>query len=171
MRIAYTKELWVVIDMKCVFCGEDITDGAPYEMLSVGCCCGDCAFVHNFISEKHYIKRYLFWLGLDGIRASVYEGKIYIAVFNQKFPFELRTQDHRKTDEYKAWRASVFERDRFKCQICGRVGGVLNAHHIKEFSKYPELRYEVNNGITLCEDCHKNLHRKKVQNWQADKTK
>lgn len=157
--------------MKCIICGGDIINGAPYEILETGCCCGDCAFINQIITEKEYIKKYLFWLVLDGVRATVHEGKIYIAVFNQKFEFELKTQDYRKTEEYKAWRTGVFYRDSFKCQICGQVGGVLNAHHIKEFSKYPELRYEVDNGVTLCEDCHKKIHRKKVQNWQADKTK
>ena len=56
----------------------------------------------------------------------------------------------------------VFERDNFKCQVCGKVGGELNAHHIKEFSEYPELRFEVDNGITLCVNCHKKIHGKKV---------
>jgi hypothetical protein len=152
-------------------CSELIFEGAPYENTDTGFCCGDCAFINNLISEKEYIKNYLFWIGLDGLRATVFNGKIYVSAYNHPFEFELKTQDYRKTKEYKEWRANVFERDGFKCQICGQVGGVLNAHHIKEFSKYPDLRYEVNNGITLCEDCHKNLHRKKVKYWQADKTR
>ena len=40
--------------------------------------------------------------------------------------------------------------------MCGdNKGGKLNAHHIKSFADYPELRFEVSNGITYCEDCHK----------------
>lgn len=64
----------------------------------------------------------------------------------------------RSTFEYIEWRKRVFSRDNFSCQICGNVGGKLNAHHIKRFADYPSLRFEVNNGITLCEMCHKKLH-------------
>lgn len=64
--------------------------------------------------------------------------------------------------EYKEWRKKVFERDNYTCQICGdNTGGNLNAHHIKSYRDYPELRYEVSNGMTLCEFCHVEVHSKK----------
>lgn len=60
------------------------------------------------------------------------------------------------------WRKSVFERDNFTCQDCGArsMQGLgrtvkLNADHIKPFSLFPELRFELLNGRTLCVDCHK----------------
>lgn len=63
--------------------------------------------------------------------------------------------------EYKAWRKAVFERDNYTCQKCGDTqGGNLNAHHIKPFAQYKELRYDVSNGITLCEKCHIEIHSK-----------
>lgn len=59
--------------------------------------------------------------------------------------------------EYKSWRESVFERDGYKCkgENCETVSSkYVTAHHIKSFAKFPDLRFEVSNGITLCEDCH-----------------
>ena len=58
--------------------------------------------------------------------------------------------------EYKLWREAVFKRDNYRCSWCGdNGGGNLNADHIKPFCDYPELRLAIDNGRTLCEDCHK----------------
>ncbi len=56
---------------------------------------------------------------------------------------------------YKLWRKAVFDRDGYTCQHCGEKGGRLNADHIMKWSDYPELRYDVSNGRTLCQDCHR----------------
>jgi len=71
--------------------------------------------------------------------------------------------------EYRQWRSDVFTRDNFICQECGVKGGKLNADHIKPFSiiihenkikTYEEAKnceelWNINNGRTFCEDCHK----------------
>lgn len=68
--------------------------------------------------------------------------------------------------EYKNWRKSIFERDDYTCVFCGIHGGNLNADHIKPFSLFPKLRLELDNGRTLCLDCHRTTetygNRKKV---------
>ncbi|MEY3429422.1 MAG: hypothetical protein RI930_249 [Pseudomonadota bacterium] len=65
----------------------------------------------------------------------------------------------------KKWRYLVFKRDGFVCQAknCFEKKG-LHAHHIKEFAKYPELRLEVSNGLTLCKSCHNKIHSKRGKN-------
>jgi len=69
--------------------------------------------------------------------------------------------------EYKEWRRKVFERDNYTCQICKDKNGnghtvKFEAHHIKPFVTYIKLRFDVDNGVTLCRDCH-NLTKKKKQ--------
>ncbi|EHH01510.1 DUF6291 domain-containing protein [Paraprevotella clara] len=65
----------------------------------------------------------------------------------------------RESSEYKHWRKNVFRRDNYTCRHCGKYGGKLNAHHVKPFSTYPDLRFNVNNGVTLCRECHIQLHK------------
>jgi hypothetical protein len=60
------------------------------------------------------------------------------------------------TLEYKNWRSSVFKRDNYICVWCGnKTSGNIEADHIKKWIDYPELRYDINNGRTLCKKCHK----------------
>lgn len=61
----------------------------------------------------------------------------------------------RHSIDYKLWREAVFKRDNYTCIWCGEVGGKLNADHIKPFALYPELRFAIDNGRTLCVPCHK----------------
>lgn len=66
----------------------------------------------------------------------------------------------RKSVEYKLWREAVFLRDNFTCQKTGEKGGKLHPHHILNFSDFPELRFDVDNGVTLSEDAHKEFHKR-----------
>ena len=66
----------------------------------------------------------------------------------------------RNTKKYKNWRLSVIKRDNSTCQICNNYFETekLRAHHLLSFSKYNDLRYNKNNGITLCKTCHNKFH-------------
>lgn len=56
-----------------------------------------------------------------------------------------------------SWRRGVLARDGYKCQNCG-VTDNLEAHHIVRWADEPLLRVCLNNGITLCEKCHRGAH-------------
>ena len=66
----------------------------------------------------------------------------------------------RKSIEYKLWQDSVFARDNFTDQKTGIRGGDLHAHHIQNFSSHPELRFAIDNGITLSVKSHRAFHKK-----------
>ena len=66
---------------------------------------------------------------------------------------------HLKDWKYKRWRSQVFERDIWTCQTCGKRGCYLEPHHIKGWAKYPKLRYKIDNGVALCQKCHKLIHK------------
>lgn len=66
-----------------------------------------------------------------------------------------RHNNFRKSAPYKSWRKAVFERDNYTCQNCYARGGELQADHIKPFAYFPKLRTAIDNGRTLCLECHK----------------
>ena len=75
------------------------------------------------------------------------------------------TAKKRNNYKYRQWRKSVIDRDK-KCVICGSKDN-LQAHHIQSFSEFPLLRFHIENGITMCERCHKSYHRKERENGRC----
>lgn len=63
--------------------------------------------------------------------------------------------------KWKEWRKQVFERDNYTCQYCKQLSGSLEPHHLKSKQCFPELVYNIENGITLCKKCHRLLHKLK----------
>jgi len=64
--------------------------------------------------------------------------------------------------EYKKWRKAIYQRDEYKCQFpaCKYRGRKVEAHHIKTWAENPILRYNLDNGISLCRKCHRKITRK-----------
>ncbi len=78
------------------------------------------------------------------------------------------TAKKRNSYKYRQWRKAVIDRDK-KCVKCGSTENLV-AHHIKSFAYTPLLRTELNNGQTLCENCHRKLHKELRRNGsQMDK--
>ena len=65
----------------------------------------------------------------------------------------------RHSAECRVWRETIFARDNWTCKKCGKRTGLLNAHHIKNFNDHSELRFDSDNGVTFCKDCHEEFHR------------
>jgi len=105
------------------------------------------------ISKSHTGKKRVFTLehrkNLSGEKSSQWKGGV-----------TKETHLIRNCFEYKLWRKSVFERDRWTCVWCGYIGKDIHADHIKPFASYPEFRFAIDNGRTLRIPCHKT-----TQSW------
>jgi len=78
---------------------------------------------------------------------------------NWKGGITLENHLLRTSTKYKEWQHSVFVRDNYTCQECGLIGVYFHAHHVKPFAIYPESRFDVDNGVTLCRGkCHHCWH-------------
>jgi hypothetical protein len=122
---------WKIVNriLVCSFCKRKFEVKKPYMLKTQKYCSYQCRSKAN----ARYGEKHPMWKG--GITTE-----------NEKL---------RKSLEYKAWRKTIFERDNYTCQLCGTRGKELNADHIKQWSKFPNLRFKVANGRTLCKDCHR----------------
>lgn len=80
---------------------------------------------------------------------------------NRLPPEQCKTDESklwRKRLEYREWRNSVFSRDGYRCRVCNKNTRNLHPHHLDCFADFPEKRFEVDNGVTLCADHHKQFH-------------
>lgn len=65
----------------------------------------------------------------------------------------------RKDDfSYIRWSKEVRLRDHYCCDVCGRKNVGMHAHHKNAWANYPDQRYDIENGVTLCKDCHDRFH-------------
>jgi len=132
--------------IKCVICGKERkTQPSQVKYRNARYCSRKCQRIGRTREAEERIKN----------------GDIPKSVVNRRIRYS------KKMDE---WRKAVFERDNYTCQICGARSGngkkvVLNADHIKSFAKYSELRFDINNGRTLCLECHM-----KTPSWGNRKT-
>ena len=156
-------DIWARFDIyECDMCGEEIPenhphhkDGKDYHL------CLDCSFKQGKIAERKYLN--LIGLGLDSFHAAVNpDGEVQVWWGrNATPPWERTVKQQRSSPQYQIWREAVFERDDYTCQTCGVRDGELNAHHVKRFADHPELRFDVDNGVTLCVQCHKQEHKRR----------
>lgn len=114
-----------------------------------------CNYCNNLFTPKHNILKYCSKICFVNYKKEFNKSSNNP---NWKGGITNENKKERQSDKYKEWRISVFVRDNYTCQHCKIIGGILHSHHIKHFSKNKDLRFDINNGLTLCFNCHKKLH-------------
>lgn len=126
---------------ECVFCGNNF-EIFPYRKMSAKYCSYSCNAKNREYSE----------LTKEKMSESHRQEKSWNWIKDRT---QLKKKNNRNDMAYKEWRKNVWLRDSFKCKISNQdCSGRIEAHHILSWLSYPELRYEINNGITLCHAHH-----------------
>jgi hypothetical protein len=117
----------------------------------------DCIYCDPDDYNTTHSSMMLEWLVEDIIRIEDfdYKGPIVLKQI-QKKTITPKVGKRKSGFIHQAWAAMVKKRDK-KCTQCSSVFD-LHAHHIKQYKSHPELRNDVNNGITLCGNCHRKWH-------------
>jgi len=124
-----------VVDKECPVCGCNFT--VPFKNRRFTHCSNHCS-AKNKWSIGVYSDKLLF----DG---------------DDTHLTQEQAKRRRSRKDHKDWSFAVYKRDNFTCNICGKRGGVLHAHHILKFTKFKDFRYLIDNGVCLCASCHRSL--------------
>jgi len=142
-----------LVDCLCLHCGKSFqTTGYKLKIGHGKYCSVECWGM----AGRDYFKKPMSVEQKDKIRDSNTKTKRAGKIFTDR---ELRRL-LRKGARYRDWRNWVFGVDDFTCVRCGKRGGYLHAHHIDSFADNPDFRFDPDNGVAMCEDCHHFVHTK-----------
>ena len=109
------------------------------------------------MGDKNPSKRLDVRLKISKVKRDILLGE---KAWNWKGGISKEIDKLRNTFEYSEWRKAVYKKDNFTCQKCNKSkSGKLIPHHIESVNNNIDLIVDLNNGITLCEDCHTMFHR------------
>ena len=114
-----------------------------------------CEVCGTSVFDKPYRKKRTCSNKCRDALASINRGKLH---WNYKSEMSNANQRSRLWAECIEWRENVLNRDKSTCQKCKKKGGKLTAHHIDSWATHPDVRFNVNNGVTLCYQCHRSFH-------------
>lgn len=137
------------VEAVCTHCGQTYRQYPSRMIYEQSFCSKTCMFAYMRESRPEVTCE---WCGVK-----FYDSPAANRRYCSKRCYGQSKTDHdredRKSWRYRAWRRAVLNRDGHQCQRCGSKSD-LHAHHIQRWSKRPDLRFEVANGITLCASCH-----------------
>jgi len=161
----------------CEVCGEEclsvMRDNKLDDVCSVSCSKkGDR---NSFYNKIHSTKQKEKWSkerkGTNKGQLNPFFGKKHSKITKEKIsgPREsMRGENHprwnpskkvREIRELREWRTLIFERDDWTCQSCYKRGIEIQAHHLDSYNRNPHLRKDIDNGKTLCKNCHIGFHK------------
>ena len=114
------------------------------------------------LSGGNFLKGNVPWnKGKTGLQQSKRKGTVSIETRGEKNPNwkgGASTKQHiiRTSNQYRSWKEQVLNRDGSVCKKCEAI--TTTVHHLYSFRDYPELRFEVDNGVTICTTCHRKFH-------------
>lgn len=122
-------------------------------------------YVYDIIREQSdadRLKLYdsLFQYAFDAVPIPNESPACLLNIIREQIDGNIKSYDSYKTrvsSGYRSWRNAVFKRDGKRCRVCGSEKGLV-VHHIIPFSRDKDSRFSVNNGIILCEECHRKVH-------------
>jgi len=146
------------------YCGRECYYNGQFGERSrtVKCTCGKKIIRYPSNPNRKYCSRQCYY---EAPKSEEFKQKISKAFKGKGHPNWkggiMKGRKDRNLRVYKDWRFAVFVRDKFTCVWCGEANrrGLghsveLEADHIESWTTHPELRYEVDNGRTLCRSCH-----------------
>lgn len=165
-------------DRICEFCGESFQTTQHLVNIGKGLFCSKkCSLVSRkngkMVNCQHCNKEFYLVPSKHDKYCSVTCGALgrigkYTREKNGKWKGELRkNKGSRASHELRDWRKAVYERDNYRCTKCDKIGERLNAHHLIPWRESIDLRFEIENGITLCVPCHLKIHEEDRKNrWK-----
>lgn len=134
-----------------------VDDLLPYSKVHVQVRCDYCGKIHEttysqYNLHNHQGKTYCHACAIKVLSA----GENHYRWENNKTNEERITK--RQYPEYVDFTKRVLIRDKYSCKCCGATNCKLSVHHLDSYDWCIEKRLDDSNGITLCENCHKNFH-------------
>ena len=139
---------------ECDCCGLELMESDYYYSDDDVDLCRDCAYKESKFDDKEYLNSNGIDEDIFNVGINPYTNEIELS--NGMLSWEKTSRQLRRDPKYYNWREMVLQRDKV-CLKCGSNKN-LEAHHIKKFSDYPKLRFDIKNGKTLCKECHLEHH-------------
>jgi len=147
------------VNCECNYCGKQFTVGKHnHEEIGVGKYCSkECESKGSRVKcECEYCEKKF------TIEKSHYENGrgVYCSVECMDLDRRSSNPNIRESAEYQQWRQDVLERDSYQCVDCGNSDN-LQTHHIIPIKEDNEKATNVDNGLTVCANCHASRHQER----------